>query len=413
MAIEGPFLLSWSLVETIEPLPSTAFNNLGPSDGGRLGCGELKAFVTGQCGAPTLCQLTDASFISWGRKLDAISEAQVIIPTGGSNDSECCECLGEIEPWCHELQIFRNGVFVWAGPIITVTYGYEQVIIDARDVLAWTEFRVLECDLDFSQAVYPDGLDVSFMAKKIMETAFEEHDPCVLQHMQVFPTRFPSESLENLPCLELTAHEQLSILSDAAMDYTVLGRSIILGGDDLPRRAIGVLTDEMILGEIEISKNGLLTGNRFYIRYNDDTDVAQCAAQGVDITTRCPCKCLAIVPPKSTPAETFCYGLLEHIRNIELDAEYATALQVAQGFLDAGKIVPRLINFPDGTRISPEVPWEINDMVPGQRIDVALTGLCISVYQPFRILEVNSQQEGLEDEEVTLTLGSLNLIEEG
>ena len=383
------------------PCPSP-LSSLPPSKG-ILGCGELTAFVTSQCGAPRLCQLTDASLISWGRKLDAVSEAQVVVPTGGSADSECCECLSEVEPWCHELHIFRNGVFVWGGPITKVTYGYEQVTIDARDVLVWTQFRVLECIIDYT----PTGsgsADISTIAHTLLNVAFAESDPCVLDFIRSYPTTLTNFSAF-LHCFEKTVQQQLDDLASSGLDYTVLGRSILLGGSDLPVRALGVLHDEMILGDISIVKDGLLAGNRFFVTYQDDDNPVQCASlvPGVDITHGCPCKCPAI-----SEGGHECYGLLERLLNDASGFDYNAAKQTADAYLAACRIVPRSIEFSSGTRISPETPWDINDMVPGQRVDVALTGLCIPIYQSFRLLEMNSKQEGLGEEQVDITLGSVN-----
>lgn len=359
----------------------------------RLSCGELQAFITAQCGAPRLCQLIGASAISWGRKLDDVSDAQVIVPVAGS-DEGCCDCLAEIEPWCHELQIFRNGIFVWGGPITRVTYGYDEVKIDAQDVLAWTGFRIPACNITSGP------LDLTAIAMTVLNTAFAEHDPCVLDNVQVYPA-IP-DSFVAFECFDQTALEQMHTLSDAGIDFTVLGRSIIISGaDQFPLRPLGILTDEMILGEIEVIKDGLSAGNRFYIHYKDDDDVVQCSNQGVDITSGCPCSCPAIA---TSTAEC---GRLEHMLEIN-DVDYTTAQAAANAYLSASQVAPRSIDFNDGTRISPETPWDINDMVPGQRVDVALTGLCIPIYQSFRLLEVSSKQEGLAEEEVSISLGAIN-----
>lgn len=113
-----------------------------------LGCSTHTAFIQGKCNRARLCELTDASEITYNRKLDDISTATVVIPITGNDDSACCECLGDVEPWCHQLTIVREGDgVVWTGPIQKVNYGRNEVVIEASDKLAWLLYRVNEINL--------------------------------------------------------------------------------------------------------------------------------------------------------------------------------------------------------------------------------------------------------------------------
>src|SRR2546426_168480 len=101
---------------------------------GPLGCvNNYSVFVTDKCGSPKICELTDlATSIKWQRALDNISEAKIVIskPGGTSLDSaDCCQCIADIEPWCHEIQIFRDNDFVWCGPVYEVDENTDTVTI--------------------------------------------------------------------------------------------------------------------------------------------------------------------------------------------------------------------------------------------------------------------------------------------
>lgn len=400
-------------------MPDEILSPRGPrrlSSRHRLGCADLTAFVTEQCGAPTLCQLNDVSHIQWGRKLDNISEAEVIIPTGAMHQGECCECVARIEPWCHELHVFRSGEYVWSGPVTEVTYGYDKVTIRAQDVLAWTQFRVPELTLDYLTG----DNQIIDIAEAILLLAFAEHDPCVTPNIKKFSLGDALQLLP-IPCLEQTAFEQLSDLTDGLLDFTVLGRSIYLGGEPITEDGLPhptpILTDELIFGDIEYVKDGYLAGNRYYTRYDGDDVAAQCAPE-VDITAPgAPCKCPAISEVAHGPCTCFdandvdhCFSPLERLLDLDtgIPANHDTAKQYGDAHLAATRITPRTLDFKDGTRLSPETPLTINDLVPGRRINVILSELCLPVSAVFRLVEMQSSQTNGADEEVTISLQLLD-----
>lgn len=311
----------------------------------------------------------------------------------GSVDQACCQCLADVEPYCHELHITRDGEVVWMGPIVNIKYGFNQVTILADDVLGWLRVAILEGDIDY-RSVFPGigPADLTIIAQDIIETALADHpvEPCVLDY--IIPILSGVVGERRFIAFEDTAFDHLEALSDTGLDFTVVGRSIILGGEDFPGSAIGILTDDFIVGEdVEITKDGDLMGNRFYVRFTDDMGM-----------------------PAVVEGDQECYGPIERSQPNTLGLVGLTsAIQTGEALLAAGRIAPRIIEFPSTTQLASDTPWEMSDMIPGQRIDVSLSRFCFSAFQSFKLTGVTVTQENGEDEKVGITLSPINLITGG
>lgn len=400
---------------------------------GRLGCSTHVAYVQDKCNGPRLCELIDASSITYNRRLDDISTAVVIVPMFGDseNPGPCCECLGKVEPWCHQLTIVREGDgVVWTGPIQKITYGSNDVVIEASDKLAWLQYRVNELGLCYSSAcggVDNTTIPLTQIAEDIITLAMADDgdSPCFTDCIVIPPSPDPLLATDGLPLVfdrqfffeafgGPTAYDDLVQLGNAGIDFTVINQCLVLTGENLPTRAIGILTDEMILGDVHIIKDGTSMGNRFFVRYEGDDDPVQCKAQ---CDAGCGCNCPQCSDPIVTPcyltpcpgfaetneADQFCYGSIERVIDNVGAQDVETANGVAARYLARGKIAPRQIELPSGTRLSPDAPWGINDMICGQRIDVAISKLCFSVFQSFKLQGMEVTDDGT-DEQITVDL---------
>src|SRR5690606_19038527 len=67
---------------------------------------------------------------------------------------DCCNQLSEINPWQHEIHIFRNGELVWCGPIVDMSFDNAQGLatIEAKDLFAWMDRRFIRCTIDMTEA---------------------------------------------------------------------------------------------------------------------------------------------------------------------------------------------------------------------------------------------------------------------
>lgn len=388
---------------------------------GRLGCaGSIEVFVTEKCledpkQGKRVCTLTNIGSLTWNRVLDLISEAEVTVPIGvgtGGGANPCCGCMALVEPWCHELNIARDGVPVWRGPITEVDYGYNSVVIRARDALAWLEKRVPIGVL--ANAATP--FELTDLGLDVLEGAFAEEDPCVLKYVYQAdlnnrPTYIGpvSVSADNFGSFDQTYFDWLTGLSEIGLDFTVVGGRVILNvnSQDLP--IAGVITDEHILGEIRVRKDGLLAVNRVYSRYTGDDDPEQCAANAAagkipaEFTVPCP----AIVDgPK------YCYGPLEQTLSDASGGDFAnnvdTAIQFGQIYVNGTSVAPRTIEIPGGSQLSPDTPFDINELIPGMRVRAVLNNLCFVVNDVFKLTEVTYSIDADGNEAIGVTLGPLN-----
>ncbi len=389
-----------------------------------LGCSSHVAYIQGKCNGPRMCELLNVTHLGYDRRLDDISDAFVEVSISGDSDNPCCACLGDVEPWCHVLTIMREGDgVVWTGPVQKVTYGYNMVRIDARDKLAWLTVRVdaeavhqfngLPPVLPLTYAV--STVPYTTVAKNVIRTgmANDGDSPCFMGTDDC-PDCGVLDLGDGRPADENraidfpyfggpTVFDDLTTIANCGIDYTVIAGCLILGSAELPAEAIGVLLDEHILGDINIIKDGSLLVNAIYVRYATDTNINVC--NQIDPSTG-----LFINPcPAFEDTDTQCYGLIEKlipdgggVPNSDV------ARNVAFATLAAAKTIPRRIEFQAGTRLSPDTPWELNDMIPGQRIDVALTKLCVPVFQSFKLQQVTVEDTGAE-ETISIDLKALDV----
>jgi hypothetical protein len=381
--------------------PEPVARNLMPRKAGRgrLGCGTNEAYITWKCGTPRFCPVLEGAEITWGRSLNDLSEATVVVPLPGTADATCCACLGDVEPWCHELHIARDGVDVWLGPITEVVYEFDKVTIHALDLLGWATVRVPEIIVNYTDGTgqcTEDPLgpaDWTTIAQTVLDVAFAEDDPCLLPYVSASPTGYVGQQC--FPPYQDSAFDQLDQLASTGLEYTVVGRTVILTSPNVPSAAIATLLDDHIVGDVQLTKTGLLQADRWFVHYeNDDTDIPP-------------------GPGFREAANQYCYGLIERIRPTDTAlANKDSAEVVAQVYVDATAIAPRLLEVPDGSRLSPEAPWTIDAMIPGVRVDVGITRLCVEATQSFRLTGVQVHQTK-DGEEVTVTLGPLNVLSGG
>lgn len=348
---------------------------------GRLGCGEPTVFITARCATGMTCVLDSITDLKWDRRLDDISEANVTVNLGGDSKSTCCECLSEVEPWCHELHIWRDGEEVWVGPVIEITYSYEEVKIRAQDSLAWTTVRIPPIDINFTSI----ATDLTDIAEFILATAFAlDTVTCEMDNLHLTPTG--TLGFRFWEAFTGTAWEMLVDLADTGVDFTTLGRTIVITGDEASYTPLILLTDDHIMGEIEVKKDGTLQGNRWYVHFEGD--------QGT--------------PASGEAVSFFCYGPIERMRDGDGLQDGISAGQAADTYVASSAIAPRSLEVPSGSKLSPDTPWTINQMVPGARVDVAVTKICFPLTRSFRLTLVETEYSDKNGESVNVTLSPID-----
>lgn len=457
-------------------LPTTNVEEFDTS-AGRLGCGTPSVFITSRCSSSMTCQinLSDITKLLWTRRMDEVSEAEVEIGLTGDSSQTCCQCLATVEPFCHELHIWRDGEEVWVGPIEAIRYERERVTIKARDSLAWLDVRIPTTDIEFNTTFTGTVLDnplidlatiatsagftalpVVTASDLVINIVFNPDDPIlrevvtVLDHAAAANTvhilraqqgtiardhvvgtvwrsgftgptsdltyvaeyiirqgflddidnEFSCEYDSIFSTLSGTSYPQfyeafnetfleilISVAEPPGFNFTTLGRTIVLSGDMADLTPLVQLNDEHIMGEVEVTKDGKQLVNRQYVHWDGDGGIPSVGAVNED--------------------QRYCYHLIERIMDSPLQ-EVTGGDVLAQSIVDSAFIAPRIIEIPAGSRLSPSTPWTINQMVPGAKVNVAITRMCLNLTQSFRLLGVTVEYSKDEGEAIGVELSPVN-----
>lgn len=457
-------------------LPTTNIENFDTSVG-RLGCGVPSVFITARCSSNMTCQinLSDITKLTWTRKMDEVSEAEVEIGLTGDATQTCCQCLAIVEPFCHELHIWRDGDEVWVGPIEGIRYERDRVTIKARDSLAWLDVRIPTTDVNFQttftgvisdnpllaastsiNSITFNALPVVTASAPVVHVVLEDSSSTNREVVRVVThtaasntitvtrgqqgttaidhllltswgsgftgertditniaeyllfTAFSDDVASGFDCEMVNVFSTLTgtefswyseafnqsfleILTDVAeppgFNFTTLGRTIVLSGDIAALTPLVLLNDEHIMGEIQVTKDGKQLVNRQYVHWDGDSGIPSVGAK--DANGR------------------YCYHLIERIMDSPLQF-VADADVLAQQIVNSGFIAPRILEIPDGARLSPDTPWTINQMVCGAKVNVAVTRLCLSLTQSFRLLGVTVEYTQADGEMVGITVSPIN-----
>lgn len=374
-----------------EPVDVTSSNVLNIDDFvGRLGCGSPSFFITARCAKGMTCVLDgNVSTAKWDRRLDDISQAEVTVDLSGDSAAVCCQALAEVEPWCHELHIWRDNEEVWVGPIQELEYSAGQVLIRASDSLAWLNVRVPIVNLNH-RAVVSGGAgpaDLTTIATELLTYAYAIDGAaytCVMDNLFSKPTTVSLELFYE--AYNLTAIEILRKIAGLGLNFTTLGRTVVLVGSETPLVPLILLNDEHIIGNIIVIKDGTLQGNRFFIHFDGDNGV----------------------PVVGEATNFYCYNAIERIRSGDGLTNGFDAASVADAYASAAAIAPRMVQIPAGSKLSPDTPWTLDKMVPGTRVDVAVTRMCLNLTQSFILTSMEAIYNQADGESIGITLTPLN-----
>lgn len=358
-----------------------------PSAG--VGCTNHSVLVYDRGGFTRLFQLEDVIRVQWQRVRDDISVADVTISSPGP---ECLRLLEQIEPGRHEMVIFRGTQRVWEGPITLLV---EQqgltptVSIQARDVMHYAYRLIMR--RRYSNA-YPNIVTTVARAENILRTelgrreAPEEDPPInVLPHLQVLTNPDMARTSRVTQAYQATVFEDLdSLAAYSGLDYTVVGRRIVLFDR---HRALGrtpTVTQADFLGDVRISVYGMematfaaVTGGNGMFGISGGRDDYYGQWEILDS---------AYDEEADTAAPTQSELNSQAVRNL------------------SGRIpTPIQIRVPENAQINPNGVLTIDDMIPGIQVPVRakLAIREVQQYQKLSKMQVNDDASG---ERIQITL---------
>lgn len=381
-----------------------------------LGCGTYQIMVQTKCGTSFLCELKDASSISYNRILNEISTASIKVGLTGT----CCDCLASVNPWQHEIAIFRDGLLVWVGPIIDITFDManEEATIECRDLMTWTDHRLMEVantDLELT------GVDLAVAYDTFLHVGYDKDPWCMTWEVTNTGTPFTEE----YPAFDKAGGERwggryeiigdlLRVVSDAGVDYTAVGRHLWTGAASIVNPAVSgvILTDNAFqrAPTIKVAGSKMVTrqveaggqGGNFGL-YDDQI--------WIDPSVIGP------ITPALLTANQAQYGLLEDFRVIDEFDEVDTTVSPNALRDDAeGRIL--LLNTPyvylkEGI-LHPNTPLTFadNTLIPGAILAINLATTCRPLTDAaLRLQEVKVTVDAEGGEAVAITLSPIGRTE--
>lgn len=372
----------------------------------QLGCGTYRVFVQQRCATQYVCELKGASSITYNRRLNDISDAEVTVNSG------CCDCLATVNPWQHELAIYRNEEQVWVGPIVDIEFSPadDSITVFAKDLLEWTNHRLVElADVDYDA----EETDMSDAYTWLLNHGYCKDpwcmswsiDPIGIPIQGRFYPSFDKTGGERWGGGYVVVGEEMRALSEAGVDYTVVNRHL-WGGDVQVVNPVGsglILLDQHFRSSPVIKVTGSRQGNRFvsaggaggyYGFYDDQTYIYP--------------PIIGPIKPDILTPEQQQYGLLEVFTTTDIydDVDTTTSPNpVAQDARSRWDLLGApYVYVPEGV-LAPEAPLKFNnDLIPGAIISTMLTITCRPLTETeARLKEVNVSVSA-DDEEISIVL---------
>ncbi|WP_146229034.1 poly-gamma-glutamate hydrolase family protein [Streptomyces sp. NWU339] len=291
--------------------------------------------------------LTD---VEWSRLLNDTSTAQVTVMP----DEDCCQQMGQVRSWRHQLYIYRNGVFVWGGPILSVEWSAGQVDVFAADISAWLARRVPHQGLVFNDS------DLTDIASWLIRDAFEPDDPGhSVNVVGEAGVRGGREYRRNIG----QSLDHLKDLAETGIDFTVVGSQIIILPDGWSQ-SVGQLIDADLPEGLVVAEDGAALGTRWIVAAGQDGELVGDAG-GSDAY----------------------YGLLERYVEQTSIKTQASAHSAARALLRSSLPVPVFIDTREVT-IAPEANIDVASLVPGWSLDISTVTTCRDITQRLKIVGV-------------------------
>lgn len=340
----------------------------------QLGCpSSYMGVILRRGGDHPTFNLRGLTAVTWTRKLDGVSTASVQIAkmTAGP---DCCAKIGTTQPWSHELAIYRGQDMVWTGPVQLITEDRDYVTIQAADVLSWMSVRYNHVAYSFINS----GVDQTDIALYYINQAFLEDDPHVREYVLSTPTG-ASFQVQEQAAWTTNWYTALENLGKQDLDYTTIGRRILIGGDLSvfgPRIA---LSDAAFLTDLEVIQDGNQLATRYCASGQEGANVA--CVGGVDAF----------------------YGLVERMVSADSITSVGEAQFNARQYLNVSYPQPVVISVPSGASLADTAPMGIDELVCGIRVDVGLSSFCRDIGQPMRLSACSVDWDG-QFETVSVTL---------
>jgi len=331
-----------------------------------------------RCGGSFVCELTDVTDIKFNRILNEVSEATVTATFA------CTSCMSYVDPWRHEIAIYRNDEQVWVGPIIDIEFNTsdQTIVIYGKDLMTWADHRVVElADIEYA----PEATDLSDAFDWLLNHAYCKDPWCMSWNLtptgipiQRFYPSFDKANGERWGGSYVAVGEELRTLAEAGVDWTVVNRNL-WGGSTEVSNPLGTgvtLIDSHFRTPPPIKVTGVKMVNRaisaggnggYYGFYDSQIYIV-------------PPVIGPIVPSLLDPLQQT-YGLLETFATTDINDDVDTTPvgnqvppnPITEDASSRYELLSTPYCFVSGGTLSPDAPVTFNmDLIPGGLIGIML-----------------------------------------
>lgn len=322
-----------------------------------LGCGTWTAYLA-ERGGEVLVDEIDASRLSVNYVLNGEGSADVTLNSSADRWARCCQMLSAVEPYRHEVHLYRGQQLAFAGPVIQVISGRGNARIVAADLYHWMTKRFLDTDFFASDDLADIFASLAELAVAVdptinLDVAFREVG--ITGDRRLSGVTFPRIS------------DTLEELARTAVDFTVRGRTLLAGRVDalLDQRPLIVHDQGVVSAQVTRDGRGFAT----------DVAVFGSTPQG---------QTQPVFGRATRQATT--YGVVQDSVAELLIGDYPTAEVNAASRLDAMQPAPVRVE----CELSEDAAFDFESLVPGALADVGLTEAagCVPVSEGMRLVRV-------------------------
>jgi hypothetical protein len=243
-------------------------------------------------------------------------------------------------------------------------------------------YRITERNPDGSVKSHEGVNQVLKRAETIIANALAPHDPNVLPYLTVITAPNDARESRVVPDWATTAWEQIDDLAaTAGIDYTVVGRRIILWDTHTPIGRLPTMTDGDFSDPPIVSEYGMQTAT--FMAVSNGSGVA--GSVGVDNPDR-PDGTPSYYPYGPVEMLASAYGAAAASSNDTLTRESLRKMvdsltQQAVRSISGRFPTPLVVRVPDNSTLSPECAIGFQQLVPGVWVPLRATGTCRVVTQ--------------------------------
>lgn len=358
-----------------------------------LGCGTYEVYFKTRGGDTHVGRVRNMTALSYARNLNSVSEGSVSFSLNGTESEVCCGIASTIEPWEHELAIYRNGEEIWCGPVVggEVDNDAQTVTFNARDLSIWFSKRWVEIagqDAEFEEvdiieiydwlikhAYYKDpwNMEWFFTADRLnipVDKTYIAFDPNTARWGGQYPM------VEN----------ELADLRKSGVDYTTI-RRVLIAGDLQSSTDISVrLSDNHwarppktpIIGLGMATEVGVAGGAGGSEGWDDDQ----------------------IWIERPTDEQRLRYGLLQYFesaQNLDEESTVGTPNAIAQRAYGMRELKKKPYEYVMAGQLSPKAPLTFDTLIPGRYFGIDLQQVCRTVRGSYMLTAVNVTYSGTDE----------------